>query len=430
MNETLKRTHSLRRVLILAYDFPPRGSTSVFRVTKFVRYLPEFGWQPVVVAASVRGGMRDEALLAQLPGDLQVLRVDNPFTPGTELPATSAGQPSMRARLRQQLRAAFIPDPQILWVPAAVRVAAARIGQGDIAAVFSTAPPFSVQLAGLWLKRRFPKLPWLMDMRDIWSENPAITDPLLYKLQRACERACVERADRVVTATDGQRRLIQQAFGLQATRLTTITNGFDPLDVPPSAAPEPHTALRLTYVGSMIGTRAAAARGFFAALEQLVAQGVTAEQLDVRLIGVFDARIHDWAAPLIEQGIVRLLPFMPYAEAYAEMIRADVLLLTTSDDREGRLSHPNKLFEYFAVGRPVLALTPPGDVAQLVREAGVGVAVPPQETEQIVAALSQFLAEHQADRLSRFRPNDARFARFERRTLAAQLAAQLDALTV
>lgn len=430
MNQTFLHPQGRRRVLILAYDFPPRGSTSVFRVTKFARYLPEFGWQPVVVAAAVRGGMRDEALLAQLPADLEVLRVDNPFTPGAAGSAQPSSQPSIRARLRQRVRAAFIPDPQMLWVPKAVRVAAARIAQGDIAAVLSTAPPFSVQLAGLWLKRRFPQLPWVMDMRDIWSENPAITDPLLYKLQRACERACVERADRVVTATDGQRRLIEQTFGLPGTRLTTITNGFDPLDVPPSATPEPHTALRLTYVGSMIGTRAAAARGFFAALERLVARGVTGAQLEVRLIGVFDARVHEWAAPLIGQGIVRLVPFMPYAEAYAEMVRADVLLLTTSDDREGRLSHPNKLFEYFAVGRPVLALTPPGDVAQLVREAGVGVAVPPQATEQIVTALSELLAQHQAGRLRRFGVNDARFARFERRTLAAQLAAQLDLLAV
>lgn len=419
-----------RRVLILAYDFPPRGSTSVFRVTKFVRYLPEFGWQPVVVAAAVRGGMRDEALLAQLPADLEVLRVDNPFTPGAGSPAPSVGQPPLRARLRQLLRAAFIPDPQLLWVPGAVHAAAARIARGDIAAVFSTAPPFSVQLAGLWLKRRFPSLPWLMDIRDIWSENPAVDDPVRYKLQRACEGACVARADRVVTATDGQRRLIEQAFGLPTARLATITNGFDPLDVPPSAAPEPHSALRLTYVGSMIGTRAAAAAGLFVALELLAAGGVTAAQLEVRLIGVFDARIQAWAAPLIERGIVRLLPFMPYAEAYAEMTRADVLLLTTSDDREGRLSHPNKLFEYFAVGRPVLALTPPGDVAQLVREAGVGVAVPPGATEQIVAALRELLRQHQAGQLSRFTPNDPRFARFERRTLAAQLATLLDELAV
>lgn len=428
MNHTLMHNNSARRVLILAYDFPPRGSTSVLRITKFARYLPEFGWQPVVVTATVRGGMRDDALLAQLPADLEVLRVDNPFAPRSAQPSVPSTQPSTRARLRQTLRAALIPDPQILWLPGAVRVAAERIGRGDIAALLTTAPPFSIHMAGLWLKRRFPRLPWLMDMRDIWSENPAITDPLHYKLQRACERWCVEHADRIVTATDGQRRLIERAFALPTARLTTITNGFDPLDVPSVAATQPQGALRLTYVGSMIGTRAAAAGAFFAALEQLAADGITAQQLNVRLIGVFDSTIGRWAEPLVARGIVELLPFMPYAAAYAEMAAADVLLLTTSDDREGRLSHPNKLFEYFAVGRPVLALTPPGDVAQLVQQAGVGVAVPPSATDQIVAALRELLAAHQAGRLPRFAPNDPRFARFQRRALTQQLAAQLDTL--
>jgi glycosyltransferase involved in cell wall biosynthesis len=426
-------TAPLRRVLILCYDFPPRGSTSVLRVTKFVRYLPQFGWQPVVVTAAVRGGMRDEALLAQLPTDLEALRVENRFTAGAVEPSTasaaSAGRPALRARLRRSLRAAFIPDPQILWVPAAVQTASARIRQGDIAALLTTAPPFSVQLAGLWLKRRFPALPWIMDMRDIWSENPAIASPPIYKLQRAAERWCVEHADRIITATDGQRRLIEQSFGLPAARLRTITNGFDPLDVPQLAPAQTRTALRLTYVGSIIGTRAAAAAGFFAALRALAAGGVTAQQLEVRLIGIFDPSIHAWAAPLVEQGIVQLLPFMPYADAYAEMAAADALLLTTSDDREGRLSHPNQLFEYFAVGRPLLALTPPGDVARLVQEAGVGVVASPGATNQIVAALRELLAEHQAGRLRRFAPNDPRFARFERQALTAQLAAELDELT-
>lgn len=418
-----------RRVLVLAYDFPPRGSTSVLRIAKFVRYLPEFGWQPVVVAAAVHGGMRDEALLAQLPPDLDVLRVPNPLAPRGGLPAAHAPRPSARARLRGLLRSALIPDPQLLWVPAAVRAASRRIERGDIAALLTTAPPFSVHMAGLWLKRRFPALPWLMDMRDIWSENPAITSALAYKLQRACERACVTHADRVITATDGQRRLIQHSLDQPAARLTTITNGFDPLDVPAVSPSEPHSALRLTYVGSMIGTRAAAAGGFFAALDRLAAEGVTAQQLQVRLIGIFDPTIHARAAPLVERGIVTLLPFMPYAAAYAEMAAADVLLLTTSDDREGRLSHPNKLFEYFAVGRPVLALTPPGDVAELVRQAGVGLALTPGAVEQIAAALRDLLQQHQAGRLPRFAANDARFARFERRALTAQLVADLEELT-
>jgi glycosyltransferase involved in cell wall biosynthesis len=418
----------MRRVLILAYDFPPRGATGVFRVTKFVRYLPEFGWQPVVVAAAVRGGMRDEALLAQLPPDLEVIRVDNPFAPGDVTGGQHTAQPGMRARLRRQLRRAFIPDPQLLWVPTAVRAAAERIRRGEIDALMTTAPPYSVHVAGLWLKRQFPHLPWLMDLRDIWSENPTIPDPMTYKLQRAWEQTCLRYADHVTTATDGQRQLLLRAFDVTTDHITTITNGFDPTDFPMVTAAPASRALRLTHTGSLVGNRAAATRGLFEALMELAAQGMTADDLEVRLVGVFDPDVYRWAEPLVAQGIVQLAPFTAYAGAVAEMASAQVLLLITSDDREGQLSHPNKLFEYFAIGRPILALTPEGDVARLVREAGVGQAMPPLATDQIVAALRRLLADHRAGTLNRVLAQGQRFARFERRELTRQLAMQLEAM--
>jgi glycosyltransferase involved in cell wall biosynthesis len=419
----------MRRVLILAYDFPPRGATGVIRVTKFVRYLPEFGWQPVVVAAAVRGGMLDEALLAQLPPELETIRVENRFAPGNAVAGRHAARPSLRARIRQQMRRLFIPDPQLLWVPGVLRATAQRLARGDVDALMTTAPPYSVHVAGLWLKRRFPHLPWLMDLRDIWSENPVIPNLLSYKLHRAWEWACLSHADLVTTATDGQRRLIERSFAVPPGRISTITNGFDPADLP-ALAPPPHSAtLRLTHVGSLVGNRAAATKGLFDALTLLAAQGITADDLQVRLVGVFDPEIYHWSAVLLERGLVQLVPFVPYAEAVAEMTAAQVLLLITADDREGRLSHPNKLFEYFALGRPILALTPEGDVARLIREAEAGVAVPPLASEQIVVALHRLLAEHRAGQLG-IAANPSRFARFERRELTRQLAERLDTLCV
>lgn len=418
----------MRRVLIVAYDFPPRGATGVIRVTKFVRYLPEFGWQPVVVAAAVRGGMIDEALLAQLPPQLEVIRVENRFATGNAAAGRHAARPTQGARLRQQLRRLFIPDPQLLWVPGVVRAAAQRIAQGDIDALMTTAPPYSVHVAGLWLKLRFPRLPWLMDLRDIWSENPAIPDPLTYKLQAAWERACLHHADHITTATDGQRHLIERTFDMLPAQISTITNGFDPADVPALLPAPARAPLRLTHVGSLVGNRAAATQGLFAALERLAAQGVTSAELEVRLVGVFDPEVYRWSQPLVERGIVQLVPFMPYAEAVREMTAAHVLLLIAANDREGRLSHPNKLFEYFALGRPILALAPEGDVSRLVREAEAGQAIPPLDVDRIVAALQQLVAEHRAGTSSFVAADHSRFARFERRELTRQLAARLDGL--
>lgn len=421
----------MHKVLIVAYDFPPRGATGVLRVTKFARYLPEFGWQPVVVTASAKGWVHDEGLLAELPPDLEVLHVAQPLVRACGRPASGSTvqmPKSARSRLRRAVRQILIPDPQIVWVPAAVRAASARLKDGDIAAVMTTSPPHAVQLAGLWLKRRFPTLPWLMDLRDIWSDSPTIRDPLSYKINHWLEGACLRYADRIVVVTEAMRGLLQRTYNIPPKRIIPITNGFDPADLPAIQPPPSRNALRITYVGTMVGTRAPAARGFFEALERLVSSGVGADMLEVRLVGEFDRQIHAWAEPFVAQDIVTRLPFISHTEAIAEMVAADVLVLVMTDDWEGRIAVPNKLYEYLAAGRPVLALAPEGEIARLVQATGAGMVVAPFAVDQIVEALEHLIRQHTSDQLPRLLPNAPQLRRFQRRELTRQLAALLDEL--
>jgi len=429
----------MRRVLLISYDFPPRGATGVFRITKFARYLPQFGWQPVVLTAAGAGVVRDDALLAELPPDLEVIRVPDPLTPlrrarsAPRPPATgSATQQQARgstlAALRQTVRRFVVPDPQIVWLPRAVQAASARLRRGDIAAVLTTSPPHSMQLAGLWLKRRFPDVPWIMDMRDLWSDSGTIDDARVFKLNWACERACLHAADRIVVVTPTMQQRMQHEFGVPPGHIVTITNGFDRNDI--AAAPPPaNAALHIVYTGTITSTRTASVRGLFAALERLAQEGVGSDTVVVRCYGLFDPLVHQWAAPLIARGMVELHPFVPHAAAIEATAAADVLLLVISDDLEGRIAVPNKLYEYLAVGRALLALAPPGDVPRLIRTLGVGVAVAPNDADVIAAALRQLIRQHQVGTLPHLASGDPRLDRFERRELTRQLAALLAEVT-
>jgi glycosyltransferase involved in cell wall biosynthesis len=423
----------MRRVLLISFDFPPRGATGVLRITKFARYLPDFGWQPVVFTAAGDSVVRDEALLGELPSDLEVIRVADPLTRlrrggGTQQPfsqVSAAARPRKPAAWRHGARRLLVPDPQITWLPRAVQAASARLRRGDVAAVLSTSPPHSMQLAGLWLKRRFPQVPWVMDMRDLWSDGGAITDPLVYKLNRACERACLQAADRVVVVTHVMRKHMQREFAVPDERIVTITNGFDRNDIVP-AEPARNAALRIVYVGTITTTRTPSAHGLLAAMQRLAAGSVGAETVVLHAYGLFDPAVHAWAEPLAARGMVQLHPFVPHAEAIAATAAADALLVVVSDDLEGRIAMPNKLYEYVAVGKPLLALTPPGEVTRLIRELDAGIAVAPTDVDGIEAALCQLIAQHRAGTLPGFALNDARVQRFERRTLTQQLATLLD----
>lgn len=419
----------MRRVLILAYDFPPRGAAGALRVTKFARYLPEFGWQPIVVAATVEGGMRDDGLLAELPPGLEVMRVRNPLTRRSHhssAQSATAPRPGARSRLRRF----FIPDPQVVWVPGAVQAATVRLRRGDIDAFITSAPPHSDNIAGLWLKRRFRQLPWVLDLRDMWSDSPGITDPMIYKLNRLCEQPCLHHANHIVVVSDGLRALLQRNYAIPTDRISTITNGFDAEDIPQDKPEASHEPLRLSYVGSIVDTRVDAARGFFEALRSLVAEGINSDDLEVRLVGVFAPEIWQLAEPLLEQGIVKTSPFVPHSEAVAEMASADVLLLLVPEDRERRITYTSKVFEYFAVGRPILALAPEGDLTQLIRSTGAGTTLSPGDVPGISRAIRSMIEQHKNGTLPRFPRNDPRFARFERRTLTESLARILDQLVV
>jgi len=429
----------MRRVLLISFDFPPRGATGVLRITKFARYLPDFGWQPVVLTAAGPSVVRDDALLDELPSDLEVIRVADPLmwlrrhrsTQGAVF-STALAQPSRLAKLgalRHGTRRLLVPDPQITWLPPAVQAASQRLRRGDIAAVLTTSPPHSMQLGGLWIKRRFPHIPWVMDLRDLWSDGGAITDPLTYKLNRAGERACLQAADRVVVVTQTMRERMQREVALPNERIVTITNGFDRNDIVP-AAPPTNAALRIVYVGTITTTRTPSVRGLFEAMQRLGAEGVGSETIVLHAYGFFDPAVHRWAEPLAERGMVQLHGFVPHAEAIGATAAADVLLVVVSDDLEGRIAMPNKLYEYVAVGKALLALTPPGEVTRLIDELSAGVAVAPTNVDGIEAALKQLIAQHHTGTLPHFAPDDARIQRFDRRTLTQQLATLLAEVVV
>ncbi len=331
----------MNKLLLVAYDFPPRGGSGVFRVLKFARYLPSYGWQPVVLTVADRGPFADERLLAELPPDLEIIRVGRPgasaVVPSSATPASAGAASSWRARLKPWP----IPDPQLRWLPGAVSAATRRLAQGDIAALMTSGPPFSTNLIGLAIKRRHPALPWLMDMRDMWSEGLGQRHLVRYRLHRALELRCLARAEMTTVVSDAIRALTIRRLGVDAARIATITNGFDRADLPalPPHQPDPARPLTIRFVGSISDLRAGATAGLWAALG---AADLDASQLRIELIGAFGPVVHALAAPLVARGLVSFEPFLPHAAAVARMASADVLLLVLTDDWEGRSMHTSK----------------------------------------------------------------------------------------
>ena len=270
-----------RRVLALAYFFPPLGGGGVQRTLKHVKYLPNEGFQPIVLTTRpIWSPMRDATLGADVPPGTVVIRA-----PEVPLQLIKWGLHGALRRARLPTAATFYigwPDEMAGWVPAATWHALAAVRRYRPDVLYSTSSPVSAHLVAL-IVSRICGIPWVADFRDGWTRNPQrerLARPLA-DLSARLERAVVRRA-RYLIVVDESIELLGIDPG--DPRLVLIRNGVDPEDVPAASAYARGERFRMSYVGTLYGARDAAP--IFAALRALIDRGaVEKEELEVRLVG-------------------------------------------------------------------------------------------------------------------------------------------------
>jgi glycosyltransferase involved in cell wall biosynthesis len=406
----------MRRLLAFAYLFPPLGGAGVQRTVKFVKYLPEYGYQTTVVTTGQRWyAASDESLWDELPRGLRVLRA-------REL--SWARQLSVRLEARGLASAAAAaqwPDLMGGWVPAAVALGLREARRCPPEVLYSTSPPASNHVAAL-IVSRLTGIPWVADFRDEWASNPeATTRPdALRAVDRAAERAVARRCDRVVVVAD------HYAVGGQELgdpKRVTIPNGVDPADLRPMATVDGESQhFRITYVGTLYEKRDC--RPVLRALERLARRGaVDPREVELRVVGNVWLRGGLGSAgpiPIRETG------YVDHERALREMASATLLL---SYAPTGDRGVAGKIYEYLVSGVPILCVAPPDNRAhRLVREMGAGWSVDPEQPAAIEAAIEDAYHRWKEGRLSLgSRVRDRTLEQYSRRALTGRLVEVLDA---
>ena len=396
-----------RKLLIITFHFPPMAGAGVFRTLGFVRHLPRFGWQSVVVAPP-RFSLEpvDAALLGRVPPETAVYRV--PYPEG------SIGKVIHRLY------------PRNVW-PLLAAVAGHRaIRRHRPDAILTSGPPHFTHLVGRHLRRR-TGLPWVADFRDPWVAGDR--SPVTWTTRDRDERdelSVMREADAIIANTPGARDLLCRAYPQYASKMSAITNGYDPDEFAARPGPRrPGSTIEIVHTGVIYANRSPAP--FLDAVQRLEAVALGDRTVRVRFIGDFvDARQKEQVEHNLREGLkasVSLEGRVPYAESIRAMVQADVLLLLDSPGR--RAGVPAKLYEYIGAGRPILALAEPdGDVAWVLRQSGLPHRVaPPLDPGAIRCALEGLLQDPALDHGTR---PDACAVRFTRRQLTGELAALLD----
>ncbi len=430
-----------RKLLLVAYLFPPTGGVGVQRAISFVKYLPPLGCEVIVLTArNPAAPATDPSLLARIPKGTAIHRTFTPeptfeFREKIQLALGQAGRPrttqqdlsspSLFGRLKRALRHGaewmLCPDPQCVWIPFALREARRLVRDQGIDSVLVTAPPFSAFQVGVQLKREFPHLKLICDFRDQWVGylfQPGSAGSRRKQRVLQLEREAVETADSVVSVTNSWVQQLRERYPNQhAAKFHCVPYGYDPEVFTP--APERAASdgiLRITYAGSVSDDYIYSPRYFLEALDGLPAEIRT--RIEVRFIG--RAAINTRPLFANRDGGVKLLGFMAQENVARQLGDADVLLLIVGDAN----AQAGKLFEYLAVGRPILALAPPeGEIGRLIRQARAGWCVPHNDTgaiRNLLVSVFRQWSERAGQPLAQ--PDDALIRQYQRPALVASLA--------
>ena len=385
-------SRSLRRVLIVAYHFPPQtGSSGHLRALKFSRYLPENGWIPSILTVHPRAYERvDHRQLSKLPEDISILRC---FALDTQRHLSFRGRYSLYAAL---------PDRWVTWCLGAIPAGLREIYSKNIDVILTTFPVPTAVLIG-YLLHRITGKPWVADFRDSMTEDDYPRDATTRAVLRWLEKKAVKHASRLLfTAPSARKMYLARYPELSPDRCLLLSNGYDEEDfagIETSVRSNNEVAtVRLLHSG-LIYPEERNPVPFFQALARLKGEGkASSSSLSVELrASGNEQRYREITNHLDIQDIVRFLPPVSYPKALEDSSEADALLLLQAGSCDHQI--PAKAYEYLRLAKPILALTTDqGDTATLLKECGGATIVNIASQESIYRALPDFLFSVQTRR--------------------------------
>ena len=378
-----------KKVLFISYFFPPVGGIGSLRISKFVKFLPQFDWQTYVLTVKKAFyPIVDEDLLKEIPPSVKVVKI-NYFEP-----AFWSRNRLWRSFLAYALYPLILfPDRQFLWFLPALISSYKIVKANHIKVIFTSSSPISNHLIGFCLKK-ITKVKWVADFRDEWTQSSYLKflTPVHRYLAGILEKLILKNADQITTVSDGLTDSYQTMLNKNSEKFTTITNGFDGQDFLNLNKKLSKNKLVLAHAGSLYGSRKA----------------------DIFLIAFKELNFKD-----VDLKFIGLKKRLSHKESLEELAKANVLLLILSPmDNSSVMT--GKIFEYLALRRPILALAPEKSGAtKLIKKLKVGEVVNPENKLEIKKTLLKMYQKWLKNDLTIPRVN---IEQYERKKLTGNLA--------
>ena len=388
----------MKKVLIITYYWPPSGGAGVQRWLKFVKYLRDFGWEPIVYTAeNPEAPANDESLLKDIPPHLALLKTKiwEPYSLYKSFIGQKRGEkinagflsekkkPGIAEKISIWIRGNFfIPDARKYWIVPSIKFLTKYIQNNPIDVIISTGPPHSMHMIALGLKKKL-NLPWLADFRDPWTNIDFYDKLMLTKSSDAKHKQMETEVLRSANSIVAVGWTMAEEFQKIANRkIEVIPNGYDEADFHQSIQVGYSYQLNTTatlegftisHIGAMNADRNH--KMFWLAIKELISEDESFKKdIKIHLIGKTDISVKEEINKLHLSPFVIQTEYLPHSKITKAMQASQVLLLALNNTPNTRGVISGKLFEYIASKRPILAIGKEnGDASKILYAVNAGV---------------------------------------------------------
>ncbi|NOS54698.1 MAG: glycosyltransferase family 4 protein [Cyclobacteriaceae bacterium] len=424
----------MNKVLIITYYWPPSGGSGVQRWLKFVKYLSQMGWEPIVFTPENPSfTIQDNSLLKDVPQSVEVIKLPiwEPYYLFFKISKIagkksvkqsdfiSTGKKSIFQKLSSFIRGNFfIPDARIFWVKPSVSFLEDFIKSNKIDRIITTGPPHSIHLIGLKLKEKNPSLKWVADFRDPWSEWDLLDTLSLTRLARSrhknLEKKVLTMADRIITIAPYHVKRLEALSGRQ---VDLITNGFDEDDFK-GIVHQKTSKFTIRHIGVVDELRDP--RPVMEVIKAICLKDDLFQQnVLIEFIGNVNSTFKSYVmSDIILKSVARFVDQVPHAQLLKLYGETDLQLLVLAHTSIAPGNLPGKFFEYLASGNPILGIGPvDGDAGMVLSQSGGGKIFERSNEVGIKEAIQEFYLQWTKGDLT---PNAANMV-YSRKQLTQQL---------
>ena len=420
----------MHKVLVVAYYFPPMGLSGVQRTLKFVKYLKNYGWEPTVITTgNVAYFAHDKSLQKELDDTgIEVIRVGGkePNSLLSKFGTVKFPREINRKIINRLSQTFFIPDNKISWAKKAYKESLQLLNTNQFDCIFISAPPFS--LFDIFQNvKKIINIPLVFDYRDLWVDYQFsfYLTPFHKYLQRQKEYRALKAADKlIVTNRRIKEKLINSYKFLSFDDVYIIPQGYDPEDLKSAKKiQKPNEKMLLTYSGLFY--EYITPKYFFKAFKKLLIENPSVGE-DIRLlfIGLLGNENKSLIKKLNLESYVIDYGYLDHIETIEKLMMSDVLWLMVGNGKSAETVSSGKLYEYFGIGKPIIACLPDGALKLSALEYKASFLSEPDDIDIIKNNILETYRLYKEKKLPK--PDENFVESFRRDNLTEQLAKQMN----